>query len=206
MPDIIDIPVEIQFMTANWRQNGGITMQRSEFTGHTRGLRLGASARWTCEFEMSPVSDPVKLNRNRAFIARMFQPASGFRIPAVVVRQAPDTVPDTCEVDGDDQLGQELLLKGLQESVTNLFAGQMISVALPNGDEQLITLTQDLIADVTGEGTAYLATPLRQAPDDEATVRLQVPVATMRLEQGQGWDVTPGPIYRFPTLSAIEFF
>jgi hypothetical protein len=127
-------------------------------------------------------------------------------LPAVEVAQASAPVPATCTVNGGSQLGFTLSLTGLATGVTNLANGSLISIALPNGDEQLCALAAPLTGDGSGVGIATLATPLRQSPSNGATVRLHTPVAVMRLRDPIRWAATPGTVYEIGTISAEEWF
>ena len=203
---IVDLPAGVVFRSANWQQQGGIIYNRSEFTGVTRALRLGPSARWSCDLELVPTGDAAQLQNIRQFLAFSYSAVDGFRLPAVEYAQTASPVPATCTVNGAGQLGFTLSLTGLAPSITNLGNGTLISVSLPNGDEQLCALSAALTANASGVGTATLATPLRQAPSNGATVRLASPVAVMRLRDPIRWGVSPGAIYDVGTISAEEWF
>lgn len=204
---IIDFPAGIPLRAVNWRQSGGVVRNRSEFTGKTRELRIGPSARWTCDLEFVPTNSVTALNLLREFLADMAQPGDGFRIVAVEGAQAVSPVPVTCTVNGANQLGQTLNLTGLRVSATNLPAGAMISVPVATDDEQLFVLRADLTANVSGQGAATLATPLRAAPANGATVRIHLPASTMRLsDSAVNWAVSPGGVHDFQRLTAEEFF
>ena len=204
---IIDFPAGIPLRAVNWRQSGGVVRNRSEFTGKTRELRIGPSARWTCDLEFVPTNSVTALNLLREFLADMAQPGDGFRLQAVETAQAVAPVPVTCLVNGANQLGQTLNLDGLQASVTNLPAGAMISVPITTDDRQLIVLRSALTANGSGQAAATLATPLRGPPADNAVVQVHFPVAAMRLsDSAVNWAVSPGGVYDFQRLTAEEFF
>lgn len=204
---IIDFPAGVPLRAVNWRQSGGVIRNRSEFTGKTRELRLGPSARWRCDLEFVPTNSTTALNALRAFLAQVAQPGDGFRIVAVEGAQASSPVPVTCTVNGASQLGQTLNLTGLSASVTNLPAGAMISVPVATDDEQLFVLRSALTANGSGQAAATLATPMRASPANGATVRIHLPVATMRLDDSAiNWAVSPGAVYDFAKLTAEEFF
>lgn len=203
---IVDLPAGVVFRSANWRQQGGIIYNRSEFTGRTRAVRIGPSARWFCDLEVVPTASQAQLRNIRQWLASSYATIAGFRLPAVEVAQASAPVPATCTVNGGSQLGFTLSLTGLATGVTNLADGSLISIALPNGDEQLCALAAPLTGDGSGVGIATLATPLRQSPSNGATVRLHTPVGVMRLRDPIRWAATPGTVYEIGTISAEEWF
>lgn len=104
-------------------------------------------------------------------------------------------LPERATVNGSANAGRTLALSGLALSQRNLRAGQFITVTLPGGDEQLIRLAADLVADGSGNGTASLATPLRRTPAAGAAVELDQPWALMRATHAPGWGVDNQNIY-----------
>lgn len=203
----IDELNSFRFRASGWRLVGGVINQRSAFTGRTRLLRLGPSARWTCDVEIAPTIDTASVNSRRNALAALALTDITSYVTAAEQAQAVSPVPATCQVDGAGQLGFSLNLKGLAASATNLVAGQMISVDLGDGDEQLLLLTlNNLVGNGSGLGTATFCTPLRRAPADNATVRLHWPRAVMRLTDPVGWNAGVGNLHEFPTLRFEEAF
>jgi hypothetical protein len=203
---IINIPAGLLIRTANWRQEGGIIYNRSEFTGRTQALRIGPAGRWTADIEIVPTNTQAGVNTVRAFLAQLYNPADSFRLSPADVQQVGGTVSSTCLVNGANQLGFTLACDGVPNSLAILIAGQFISVALPNGDEQLLQLTANATSNGSGQVTFTFSTPLRAAPADNATVRLHFPTANMRIENPTRWDVSPGLVYTYPSFTAVEFF
>jgi hypothetical protein len=209
---VIDQFPEWKIRATNWRQTGGFIYQRSVLTGRTRQMRLGPSARWTCEIEFPPFQgnqndgdEALRVQRN--VLAFLQQAGSAFRLVAVDEPQTADPVPATCLVNGAGQMGFSLNVDGLPASTLFLRSGQMISVALAGGDEQLLTLRgPDVTSNGAGQATFTFDMPLRAAPADNAVVRIRWPVAVMRVRDPMGWDAAPGGIYQIPTLTAEEAF
>lgn len=114
-------------------------------------------------------------------------------------------LPTACQVNGAGQSGTVLSLKSLAPNQLHLPAGTLITVRLPAGDEQMIQLTGSLVADGAGNGRAFLATPLRSSPDNDALVELDRPWALMRAVHEPGWDVSVGPIYRHQFVAEEAF-
>jgi hypothetical protein len=113
-------------------------------------------------------------------------------------------LPDACTAAAGSG-GLALNLAGLQPFTRHLQAGDMLTVTLPSGDEQLITLTADLVA-ASGTATAALATPLREVPTAGALVYLSRPHALMRCADPMGWGVSPGGVYEAQSLELEESF
>jgi hypothetical protein len=88
-----------------------------------------------------------------------------------------------------------LNLGGLAPSLTNLLAGQLLTIPLPSGDEQMVPLVAPLIANSSGLATAALGSPLREIPAPSAFVELEEPWGLMRTTDPLGWSVDPAPIY-----------
>ena len=115
-------------------------------------------------------------------------------------------LPERAAVVGAANAGQTLALSGLALSARNLLAGDLITVPLPSGDEQLIPLTADLIADGSGNGTAQLGTPMRESPANGAVVELDRPTALMRALDPLAWSSRPGSIHDVRPLQLEEWF
>ena len=94
----------------------------------------------------------------------MSRPGYAFRLPAVDVPQAISPVPATCLVKGAGQLGLSLLCDGVPNSTAILLAGHYISVALANGDEQLLLLLSDATSNGSGEVTLWRGDQLLTGP------------------------------------------
>lgn len=115
-------------------------------------------------------------------------------------------LPTKAAVNGAGQSGQALALTGLGRGIRNLRAGQLLTVPLPGGDEQLIALTEDLVGDSSGNGTAALGSPMRQSPAAGAVVELDRPWALMRATDPLAWSQSPGAIFSTPSLQLEEWF
>jgi hypothetical protein len=111
--------------------------------------------------------------------------------------------PERALVNGAGQTGISLNVNGLAPDLLHLRAGHLVTVTLPGGDEQLLALTADVVADGAGAATLQLATPMRASPANGAAVELSRPWALMRATNPIGWNVSSGPVYR-PTLMRFE--
>ena len=93
-------------------------------------------------------------------------------------------------VKGDDQLGVALDVDGVTNNATILLPGDFISFdvtsAKGNTNRQLIQVTNTVTADGSGNATIQLATPIRQAPADNAAVNIVTPSAFFMLTAARG--------------------
>lgn len=204
---IVDFP-ENCLASRNWQNPGGrLQKQRSVFTGHGSELDFGAAARWVCECSPVPMTDDTQRDDFTAFEAQAQLPGAMFRMPAVIRGQHRGdlSLPTSCTVNGAANAGRELSVSGLTPSVRNLRAGKLITVVLPNGDEQLLKTASHMDADASGNATVTLTTPLRRTPAAGAAVELDEPWGLMRATNEPGWSEEPGPIYSH-TLTCEEAF
>jgi hypothetical protein len=192
---IITIPVGVRIAALEWQQPPTYAFNRSELTGKSRAIQLGPATRWSASGRLVPVKG-ADAKAVKAYLALMSQPGNLCRLRMVEASQV--TVggrPTSATVNGAGQLGLTLALSGLQASVTNLVAGDVISIVMASEDSQPIILGADLVANGSGQATAVLTTPLRKSPANAAAVELQWPTATMRMRNSLAWKVSPAPVY-----------
>lgn len=205
---IISVPASLGIINLQWAQPPGYQVNRSELTGVTRTVQLGPAERWNASGRLVPRGN-ADLVTVRGFLANMKRPGNFARLPMVETPQVKTFgYPTLVLVNGAGQLGYSLNLKGLQPSVTNLLAGDIITIFLdgPNGIWQPIVLTADLVANGSGNGTASLSTPLRKSPGNNDEVELSVPTCTVRMRDPMAWEVTPGGVYLPGDFVAEEAF
>lgn len=195
MPEVT-IPAAVRIANLEWSQPPSYAFNRSELTGKSRAVQLGPAARWSASGTLAPAKGG-NARDVRGFLVNMALPDAFCRLPMVTTGQTVSGYPTVGFVNGAGQLGYALALDGLQPSVTNLKAGDIIHVVLDvAGDWQPIVLGADLVANGSGAATATLTTPLRKSPADNAGVQLNIPVATMRMRDPLRWSHSPGGIYQ----------
>lgn len=92
-------------------------------------------------------------------------------------------------VKGASQLGASLNCDGVTNSASVLSEGDYIEVPTVSGFE-LKKLTADATADVSGNITFSFTPPLREAPADNATIRIVEPRVKMRMTSPQSsWSM-----------------
>jgi hypothetical protein len=203
---LIPWPTGIALKNISWQQTAPEVVNRSEFTGATRIIELGPPARWTAKGQLPPLK-LAQATQWRGFVGALRGRANTFRLPAIETMQKRPNGAATATlatVSGAGQTGFTLTITGLIASVTALAAGSLITVTLAS-DEQLLLLGADLVADVTGTGTASLSTPLRSSPAAGAAVEMAQPWALMRAIDPIAWSADAGPLYAYQ-ISAEEAF
>ena len=198
---VLGIPPNVKFRTASWRQSGGVVYNRSVFTGAARALRLGPAARWTCELEIVPSTDPVSYQQARAFLAVAARHNFAYRIPMVDFAQ---TATATCLTNGTNQIGESIALDGLPNSTDLLGPGALITFVFDVGQEQSCTLLEQLTSNASGQATAILDVPLRRPIANNSTVLLAFPHCLMRAPQSLAWSVSAGQVHGFPSFTMEE--
>lgn len=203
---IINLPAEIGLVDLEWTCPPTYQFNRSDLTGASRSIQLGPAQRWTATGRMVPVQGG-NLRIVRAFLAKMMVPTNFLRLTMVETGQV--TVggrPGVVLVDGSSNTGYSLALKSMAPGVTNLFAGDIITVILTSEDWQPIVLAADLVADGAGKGIATLSTPLRRTPLNNANVELNNPPAIVRMRDPLHWKASPGGVYEPGSFVAEEAF
>lgn len=201
--NIIDLPPNIRFRTSGWRQTGGVTYNRSAFTGATRAIRIGPAARWTCDLEIVPSTNATVYQQTISFMAAASRHDYAVRIPMVDLAQTATAI---CQTNGANQIGDTIALDGLPASTTILQPGAIITIVRNIDDEQSAVLLTPLTSNASGQATAFLNTPMRAAVPDNCTVRLALPRVLMRARDALAWDVSPGLVHGFQAVSMEEVF
>lgn len=178
-------------------------VQRAVFTGATKALLLGPSARWAFELEIVPSTDPAFYQQARSFLAAAARHNIAYRIPMVDFAQ---TATAACLTNGTNQLGESIALDGLPNSTAVLSPGALITFVFDVGQEQSCTLLQPLTSNASGQATAVIDTPLCRPIANNSTVLLALPHCLMRAPQSLQWSVLPAQIHEFAPITMEEVF
>jgi hypothetical protein len=112
---LVTVPSQLLIRSEGWKQTDPRIIQQSEFTGRSRELLLGPSARWTCEAEIVTRTQ-ADLLPVRAFLAAMAIPGNFCILnPWVQPQQFAAGLVGTPEigaVNGAGQLGRRLFADG----------------------------------------------------------------------------------------------
>jgi hypothetical protein len=115
-------------------------------------------------------------------------------------------LPERCQVNGAGQTGVALSVFGLAPNLVHLRAGHCVTVVYPSGDEQLIPLTADVVADGSGLAQLQFAAPMRQSPANNSFVELSRPWGLMRALEPLQTAHIPGGIVQPGAVTFEEAF
>jgi hypothetical protein len=190
---LITFPTALGIKHIEWSLDQPAQVNRSQFTGRRQVTVLSLSPRWSAHVEFAPIIGEAAVLAWRAFMVQLQGPANTFHLKAVENTQRAAANP----LAGTAAAGAITLpLTGLTPSTTNLLTGRMLSVPLSTGDTQLVILTQDLIADGSGNATAHFLGCLRAPAASGQAVEAGAPFGVMALKgTAAGYTVDPGQIY-----------
>ncbi|MGF3028147.1 hypothetical protein ACQVP2_35835, partial [Methylobacterium aquaticum] len=138
----------------------------------------------------------------RGFFVSLFGPVH--RFPVVAIENKRQTAAANPTVRAGAGNANTCPLQGLPANTTVLVTGDLMTVFLPSGHRRLVCLTQDLVSNGQGQGTAVFGPELGEVPAPGAQVEIQRPYAVVALtSEPPGWDVEPGQTYQF-ALTAEE--
>jgi hypothetical protein len=115
-------------------------------------------------------------------------------------------LPERCQVNGAGQTGMALNVFGLAPNLVHLRAGHCVTVVYPSGDEQLLALTADVVADGSGLAQLQFAAPMRQSPANNSFVELSRPWGLMRALEPLQTAHIPGGIVQPGAVTFEEAF
>ncbi len=202
---IVEPASTFKIRTSNWRQSGGVTYQRSDFTGRTRALRLGPAARWRCELELVPETGAPgqQLVASRAFLAAAARGDFGLKIPFF---DSPQTATASCTSFGGTQAGFQINVQGLPASQTILPSGSIITLAWGVDRFQPCVLLANLVSNASGQGVLSMNQPAREPVIDGTVIILDRPFALMRAADALAWSHSPFQIHQLGSLQLEEVF
>ncbi|MFP4560980.1 MAG: hypothetical protein ACLFQ3_06610 [Thiohalorhabdus sp.] len=156
-------------------------------------VRKVGGQRWkaTVRFTVMSHADRRRLS---AFLARQRGAYETWEIILPTESQPEGPGGGTPLVDGSDQTGDEVDTDGWPEDTTVLYAGDKV---LFGGHAKVYEVTEDVTSDSEGAATLPIYPPLRQSPEDDATVTYEDVPFTVRLVGGQyTMPARPGRVYR----------
>jgi hypothetical protein len=197
----INLPISPGFTNSRFGLETNTQSFTSPFTRAVQRVSLGG-ARWSWS-----VSLPA-MNRDRAAPWKAFfdllegaaNTFYGFDPDGVVPRGKALGNP---LVNGASQTGSSLVIDGCTPNTTFLKAGDYFTV-----NTEYKRLTQDAIADGSGNATLTFKPALRNSPLDNAVITVDRPKCIMALvDDGQAiWECNVMGIYQPKTFAAIEVF
>jgi hypothetical protein len=186
---LIMMPADPKPVEIKWRLKQPTQVNRSEWTGRRKVTVLATAPRWTAQVTMPPLIREKAILPWRVFLARCMGQAHTFRLVAVEGRQQRFPL-GLIEVDGGGQTGFFLNTRGWTPQAY-LTAGRMITVG-----DQLLHLTEQVIADASGRARLPIMPYLRGSPPDGSPIEAMRPYAVMAMSEDEnGWDVGKGQQY-----------
>lgn len=210
----IDLPATPQAQGTSWKLVMPAQTNLNQWTGKRQTLASGRGW-WECNYTL-PLVTGTDANAWRAFIAKMRGGANEARIPIDGKAQEPDTATPTdgrtlsldftareyfslggtttldAYVNGAGQTGRSLTTGGWPESDTVLSAGEFVTI-----NDQLLQLTEDVVADGAGAATITFEPPIRVSPSNADAIEYRRPYALMYFTETPGWSYETGVFYSF---------
>jgi len=173
VPPAAFVPGSFRLRLVGNTQSGG----RSPFDGTEQRLEL-PGARWAATLSWEGLTQ-AESRPLLAFLAQLRGRAGRFRWWPPLPRRATGTA-SNCQVDGANQLGASISLKGFAAGQAFL-AGDLFGFADPAGRLALHMATADVTAGANGLVAVPLTPPIRRSPNNNAAVTLAQPEAIWAL-------------------------
>lgn len=196
---IIQLPAGVRPRAVEWRFEETKVWQVSEFTGRTRVARFGPSGRWLLDLDFPPLSE-TQARALRAVLAQLSSPTNGLLYFAGTAQHGGPNMTLGASLPAGSTTAT---LSHSSASTQLLAAGQMIMFQV-GGPVQLVTLTQPVVTDASGNAVVTWAQPLRSTAG-AGPVETRSPYSVFRARQPLAWSASPGPLTQVQ-LSLEEAF
>ncbi|MEH3107155.1 MAG: hypothetical protein PGN09_07695 [Sphingomonas fennica] len=150
-------------------------INRAEFTGKRRGVKLAAAPRWMFAVAMAPVRGEAAMKPWRAFLALCEGQAGQFRLP-VTERPQGRASRAGAVVDGAGQIGYQVALRGLLAGDV-IEAGEFLTI----GGQLLLVTASAVVAN--GKATVGIRPFLWAPPADGSAVEATRPYAIVSMSE-----------------------
>lgn len=168
------------FETMEWTLETPQTKNRSRWTGRTQVVGLPGAPYWTVNATVQEIATEAQARKWRAFMASLRGSENTFLMPALHTPQGSFVEPTvTANVAGGRQVDVN--------DATNIAIGMHISILLTNGHYRLCVVVAKAVNRISLE-------PELAGTAAAAAVRLNNPVSTMRMRQGQTSWVDSGGV------------
>lgn len=175
------MPPNAIFPRATWVPPAQNQVNRSGWTGAQKIVRLPGAGRWRVSASLMEITTEAAALPWYAFFTSLEGRAHSFLMPW---KRCQPVAADAIVGSAGAAAGAETaLIAGMPASRTYLAAGRVLTFVLPSGVRQMVMLTQNLVANSSGVGTATFRAPLRQALAPGAIVLAKNPVCQMKLTQ-----------------------
>lgn len=165
------------FSTVDWKLETPQMKNRSQWTGRTQVIGLPGAIYWTARAVVIPISTESAARKWRAFVASLRGAENTFLMPALPTPQAALPVEPivTAAVAGNRQVDVN--------DASGIGVGMQVSILQTNGHYRLCVVVGKIANRIS------LEPELAGAPTIGSTVKVNNPVATMRLTSGSnGWS------------------
>ena len=177
-----------------------VGVSESPFTGDAQ-VYVHQGQLWQAEVELPPIVGTARAGPWKAFLTKLNGRAGTFLMgdpDARVPRGSAANEPGLPQVQGDGQLGSDLLIDGLPASVSGyLLAGDYVQ--LGSGPDARLHLVQDDVdSDPAGQATLSLWPRVRRSPPDNDTVVVAQTQGVFRMtSNATGWESNEAMVYGF---------
>jgi hypothetical protein len=205
---IIALPATTRFARKiEWTLDRPAQVNRSGWTGRRQVVANPWHGMWRAQVELVPIIGEANVRPTRAFLAKLKGQINTFLLPAVEGDQHSYVSPFTGTVVSGAAGASTMVVGSMPAFVTYLTAGCLMQIPLPSGKNQMVMLTQDLVSDSFGVGTATFEPPLRETAAVSTAIEAKRPCCEVALAGSSiSWGVEPGKIYGVGTLQLEEAF
>lgn len=185
---LLTMPVGALFTRRAWVPPAQNQVNRSGWTGARKVLRLPGASIWRVSATVFPMTREADTWPWKAFFTALEGEANTFLMP-YACKQVTAANPVVREAEQGESTA---IVGGMPVSRRYLHGGRALTFLHPSGRRQLVLLTQDLVADALGNGTATFRAPLRETPEVGAAVEAREPVCEMAMTAAPGWGEDEG--------------
>lgn len=157
-------------------------LNRSPWTSRSQVVGLPGAEMWFVRAALEPIATELEERPWRAFAFGLRGRQNTFHFPVACQRH----IGGKPVVAAGATDGYTMPLKGMAVSTRILSAGQYLTVPLPSGHHRLVCLTEDLMSDASGNGTATFNFELGEIPDEDEVVESANPFIPVRNSSNRG--------------------
>lgn len=180
---LVTLPAPAVFTRNVWTPPAQNQVNRSAWTGARKVVRLPGTPRWRVSAALKTITREIDAWPWIGFFTALEGEANTFLMPwreCQVV--GVETV--TVGVGGALAGAQQAPIAGMPVAAPFLRTGQALTFLFAGGGRQLVVLTQDLVADVAGTGTAHFRAALRKSVAAGVVVKARYPDGEMAMVGG----------------------
>lgn len=186
---VITMPAGASWEKRKWTPPARSQVNRSGWTGARTVVRLPGAALWRVSATHFPLTTALTAEPWEAFLAALEGPTNHFFMPIACNQVATNLRCGTVA-----QGAETAPMADMPASVTYMRAGQKLTFPLPSGGHQLVILTQPLVSNGSGTGTAHFRGAMREGVATGTTIECKNPFCEMAMidDSQCGWDEDNG--------------